>query len=72
MDIKKDFPIFTQKPGLVYLDNASTTQKPNFVIDAVSDFVSGQYANIHRGNYDLSHESESVYIDSKKAVAKLL
>lgn len=72
MDIKKDFPIFNKKPGLVYLDNASTTHKPNFVIDAVSDFVSGQYANIHRGNYDLSYQAESVYVDSKKMVAKLL
>lgn len=58
MDIQKDFPLFTQKPGIVYLDNASTTQKPKSVIDAVSDFVSTQYANIHRGNYDLSHEAE--------------
>lgn len=72
MDMKKEFPIFTQHPGLVYLDNASTTHKPQFVIDAVSTFVSGSYANIHRGNYDLSMEAETVYRDSKKAVAKLL
>lgn len=72
MNIKNDFPIFTQKPWIVYLDNASTTHKPKFVIDAVSEFVSAHYANIHRGNYDLSYEAESVYIDSKKAVAKLL
>jgi len=72
MDMKKEFPIFTQHPGLVYLDNASTTHKPQFVIDAVSTFVSGSYANIHRGNYDLSMEAENVYRDSKKAVAKLL
>lgn len=72
LDFKKDFPIFIKHPWLVYLDNASTTHKPTFVVDAVSDFVSQQYANIHRGNYDLSYEAESVYIDSKKAVAKLL
>jgi cysteine desulfurase/selenocysteine lyase len=48
MNIKKDFPIFDRNPGLVYLDNASTTQKPQFVIDAVSTFVSEKYANIHR------------------------
>lgn len=72
MDIKKEFPIFTQHPGLVYLDSASTTHKPQFVIDAVSDFVSQKYANIHRWNYDLSYEAETVYGDSKKAAGKLL
>lgn len=72
MDIKKDFPIFDAHWSLVYLDNASSTQKPQSVIDAVSDFVSTKYANIHRGNYDLSHEAEEIYMQSKKAVAKLL
>ena len=34
--------------------------------------MSTKYANIHRGNYDLSHEAEEIYMQSKKAVAKLL
>jgi len=72
MDIKKDFPIFDQNPWLVYLDNASTTQKPQFVIDAVSTFVSEKYANVHRGNYTLSAEAEEIYMQSKKMVAKCI
>jgi cysteine desulfurase / selenocysteine lyase len=72
MDLQKDFPIFTHKPGLVYLDNASTTQKPQFVIDVVSSFVSEKYANIHRWQYDLSAEVEDIYMQSKKMAAKLI
>jgi cysteine desulfurase / selenocysteine lyase len=42
------------------------------VIDGVSDFVSHDYANIHRGLYDLSEKSEKAYHDSKAAIANLL
>jgi selenocysteine lyase/cysteine desulfurase len=45
---KKDFPIFQNNPGLVFLDSAASTQKPQYVIDGVSNFVSNDYANIHR------------------------
>lgn len=72
MNFQKDFPIFSTVPNLVYLDNASTTHKPQSVIDAVSNFVSEKYANIHRWNYDLSYEAEELYITSKKTVGKLL
>ena len=48
MNYKKDFPIFQHNPWLVYLDNWASTQKPQYVIDWVSDFVSNYYANIHR------------------------
>ncbi|KXS38068.1 MAG: cysteine desulfurase / selenocysteine lyase, partial [Methanohalophilus sp. T328-1] len=46
----KDFPILAQKvygKELVYLDNAATTQKPNSVIDTISDFYKTDYSNIH-------------------------
>ena len=45
---KKDFPIFRNNPGLVFLDSASTTQKPAYVIDAVKHYLEHQYSNIHR------------------------
>lgn len=48
MSLKSQFPIFQNNPGLVYLDNAASTQKPQMVIDGVSDFVSHNYSNIHR------------------------
>jgi len=42
--LRKDFPIFRDKK-LIYLDNASTTQKPQCVIDAISNFYSKYNAN---------------------------
>jgi len=69
---KSNFPIFQNNPWLVYLDNAASTQKPQYVIDGVSDFVSKYYANIHRWNYWLSEKSEWFYHKSKELVAQFL
>jgi len=69
---KKDFPIFANNPWLVFLDNAASTQKPQFVIDGVSTFVANDYANIHRGLYSLSEKSEEAYHHSKELVGELL
>lgn len=69
---KKDFPLFATNPEIVFLDNASTSQKPKYVIDAVSSFVSHDYANIHRGSYDLAVRAEELYHKSKIHVGKIL
>jgi len=45
---KKDFPIFQNNPDLVFLDTGASSQKPQYVIDGVSEFISNSYANIHR------------------------
>ena len=45
---KKDFPIFTHNPGLIYLDSTATTQKPLSVIDGVKQYLEHDYSNIHR------------------------
>ncbi|EIC28995.1 cysteine desulfurase [Methylomicrobium album] len=58
--IRADFPILAQKirgKDLVYLDNAASCQKPNAVIDAISDLYRNDYANIHRGVHTLSVRS---------------
>ncbi len=70
--LKNDFPIFENNPGLVFLDNAASTQKPQYVIDGVSEFVATDYANIHRGLYPLSERSEEAYHHSKQLVGELL
>ena len=70
--MKKDFPIFNNNPWLIFLDNAASTQKPQYVIDGVSDFVAHDYANIHRGLYPLSERSEEAYHHSKQLVGELL
>ena len=72
MTIRSDFPIFANNPDLIYLDSASTAQKPSMVIDEMRDFMERDYANIHRGAYSLSERSEELYDASKKAVAKLI
>ncbi len=69
---RSDFPIFSTHPNLVYLDSASSAQKPQQVIDAISRYFANDYANIHRGSYDLSMESSILYEKSKKSVAKKL
>ncbi len=57
---------------LAYLDNASTTQKPQVVIDAITDVYKNHYANIHRGVYDLSQEATELYEGVRTKVAKFV
>lgn len=73
--IKQDFPIFQQtvhgKP-LVFLDNASSTQKPQCVIDAIVRYYSQTHANIHRGVYKLSEQASQLYELSREAVKNFI
>jgi len=60
MKYKKDFPIFKRKyrgHDLIYLDSAATSQKPQAVIDAVSNFYANGCANIGRSVYDLGEQA---------------
>ena len=59
-------------PWLVYLDSAATLQKPQQVIDGVSDYLSTSYANVHRGWYSLSEKSELMYWQARRLTAELL
>jgi len=70
--MKQHFPIFQHNPGLVFLDNAASTQKPALVIDGVAEFLRSDYANIHRGLYQLSEKSETLYHQSKVLLAELI
>ena len=72
MKYKKDFPIFRNNKKLIYLDNASTTQKPKQVIDSIKNFYENSNANIHRGVYELSQKATKQYDDSKEVVAKFI
>jgi cysteine desulfurase / selenocysteine lyase len=69
---KKDFPIFHHNPELVYLDSASTTQKPNHVLERMASCMSHGYANIHRWSYELSEQAEEMYHASKSKIASFL
>lgn len=71
-NFKKDFPIFQNHPSLVFLDSTSSSQKPAYVIDALTHYLQNGYSNIHRGLYDIAMQSEKMYFESKKMIAKHL
>ncbi|TVQ36774.1 MAG: cysteine desulfurase [Geminicoccaceae bacterium] len=73
--IRQDFPILaTTMHGrpLVYLDNAGSTQKPKAVIDELSRFYSNDYANIHRGVYDLSMRASEAHEAARRTVQRFI
>ena len=69
--VRADFPILSRtvhgKP-LVFLDSAASAQKPRAVIDAVSHLYENDYANVHRGLYELSALSTKAYEDARETV----
>jgi cysteine desulfurase / selenocysteine lyase len=71
-EVKRDFPIFANNPGLVFLDSAASAQKPGAVIDRVSNFYRTDYANVHRGVYRLSAASSEQYENARARVARYL
>ena len=75
-NIRKDFPILArtvrENKTLVYLDNASTTQKPNQVIDAINDYYRNHNANIHRAVYALAEEATELYEQTRDKVANFI
>lgn len=73
--IRQDFPILSRevrgKP-LVYLDNGSSAQKPQVVIDAVTKAYSEEYANVHRGLHFLSNLATDNYEGVRGKIARFL
>jgi cysteine desulfurase/selenocysteine lyase len=72
-NIRKDFPILDRtvnKKPLIYFDNAATTQKPQVVLDAISNYYSQTNANIHRGVHTLSQEATNAYEDARQKIQK--
>jgi len=73
--IRAEFPVLHQEVynrPLVYLDNAATTQKPQQVISAVSDYYSHDNANIHRGVHALSERATAAYESARNKLRALL
>ena len=75
-NLRNDFPILKRtvrdNKRLVYLDNASTTQKPNQVIDAITDYYQNHNANIHRAVYALAEESTEAYEGARDKIANFV
>jgi cysteine desulfurase / selenocysteine lyase len=70
--IREDFPILNQRVHgrpLVYLDSAASSQKPERVIQAVSDYYRHDHANVHRGVHALSVRATDAYEEARATVA---
>lgn len=75
LSARADFPILgtlvNDRP-LVYLDNAATTQKPQVVIDTLTDYYTRYNANIHRGNYSIAIEATNAHEFARAKVANYI
>lgn len=73
--LRADFPILDRKINgkrLAYLDSSATTQKPNQVIDAVSDYYRNYNSNVHRGAHTLAEEATSAYEGARAKIARFI
>ena len=73
--VRGDFPILAREVNgkpLVYLDNGASAQKPQVVIDAITQAYSHEYANVHRGLHYLSNLATEKYEAVRATVARFL
>jgi cysteine desulfurase / selenocysteine lyase len=74
-NIKKEFPIFTQKINgkpLVYLDSANSSQKPKIVIDRISNFYETEYSNVGRSVHSLAVKATNRFEATRDLVKKYM
>ena len=72
LNLKNRFPVFKKNPNLVFFDTAASALKVDSMIDAVTECYSYEYANIHRGIYELSSKLTKRYEDSRITVSKFI
>jgi cysteine desulfurase / selenocysteine lyase len=73
--VRRDFPILKERVNghpLVWLDNAATTQKPQIVIDRISEFYQHENSNIHRAAHELAARSTDAYEGARNSVARFI
>lgn len=73
--IRRDFPILQERVHgrpLIWLDNAATTQKPERVIQRLSDFYRHEYSNIHRAAHELAARATDAYEGARESVRRFL
>jgi cysteine desulfurase / selenocysteine lyase len=73
--IRRDFPILAEKVQgnpLIWLDNAATTQKPNAVIDRISEFYRRENSNVHRAAHTLAARATEAYENAREIARKFL
>ena len=72
MNHKKEFPIFKKNKNLIYLDSASTSQKPKQVINSITNFYENYNSNATRGIYDLSVKATEKYNQARDTIARFI
>ena len=70
-NVKKDFPLLRDN-NITYLDSGATTQKPEYVLNSISNFYETSNANPHRGAYGLSIKATEVYEQTREKIAKFI
>ncbi len=73
--LRADFPILRREINgrpLVYLDSASSSQKPQVVIDAMTEYYEQHNANVHRGIYTIAEEATAAYEGARVAAARFI
>ena len=73
--MRAQFPALAQEVGghpLVYLDNAATSQKPQYVLDALAAYYEHDNANVHRGIHELSRRATVAFEDARVKLAKFI
>ncbi len=73
--MRAQFPTLAQEVGghpLVYLDNAATSQKPQYVLDALAAYYEQDNANVHRGIHELSRRATVAFEDARVKLAKFI
>src|SRR3954453_750600 len=75
VSVREDFPILNQQMNghrFVYLDSASSSQKPSVVIDAVADYYREYNANVHRGIYTIGEKATAEYERARAKVGRFI
>lgn len=75
LDVRSDFPILNQKYNghdLVYFDNGASSQRPNQVIDAMSEYYQTAHSNIHRGVHFLGERATQAYEHARHTVTEFI
>lgn len=74
-EIRQDFPALRQQvygKNLIYFDNGATSQKPQYVLDAINQYYSKDNANIHRGVHHLSQKATTEFEAARKSIQTYL
>jgi cysteine desulfurase/selenocysteine lyase len=74
-DLRADFPLLQREQGghrLVYLDSASSAQKPRSVMCAMDELMERSYANVHRGVYAIAEETTARFEAARRTVARFI